>query len=88
MESLFQLNIPVQMISCTDTNGKITPMVFKFKDRSGEIITIKINQVKYAEYIYAGARFSCNAFINDVLKSFSLWYNFTSHDWRMNGLNL
>ncbi|MDE7176344.1 MAG: hypothetical protein K2O59_00845 [Lachnospiraceae bacterium] len=33
MESILCINIPVQMISCTDTDGKITPMRFRFKDK-------------------------------------------------------
>lgn len=35
MESILCIDTPVQMISCTDTNGKITPMRFRFQDRTG-----------------------------------------------------
>ena len=45
MESILCVDIPVQMISCTDTNGKITPMRFRFRDRNDEIITININKI-------------------------------------------
>ena len=41
MESILCVDIPVQMISCTDTNGKITPLRFRFKDKTGELIAIK-----------------------------------------------
>ena len=45
MESILCVDIPVQMISCTDTNGKITPMRFRFRDKTGELITITIDKV-------------------------------------------
>ena len=45
VESILCIDIPVQMISCTDTNGKITPMKFRFCDRNGEIVTINIDKV-------------------------------------------
>ena len=35
----------VQMIFCTDTNGRITPMRFRFRDRNDEIITVEIDSV-------------------------------------------
>ena len=45
MESILCIDTPVQMISCTDTNGKITPMRFRFRDRNGELITIHIVKI-------------------------------------------
>ena len=45
METILCIDTPVQMISCTDTNGKITPIRFRFRDRSGELITINIDKV-------------------------------------------
>lgn len=44
MESILCVDIPIQMISCTDTNGKITPIRFRFRDRNGELITINIEK--------------------------------------------
>lgn len=49
MESILCINIPVQMISCTDTDGKITPLLFRFRDNSGELITVQINHVLNSE---------------------------------------
>lgn len=49
MESILCINIPVQMISCTDTDGKITPLRFRFRDNSGELITVQINHVLNSE---------------------------------------
>lgn len=45
METILCIDTPVQMISCTDTNGKITPMWFHFRDRNGELVTIHIDRV-------------------------------------------
>ena len=42
VESILCVDIPVQMISCTDTNGKITPLIFRFKDKTGELISVTI----------------------------------------------
>ena len=39
-------NIPVQMIFVTDTDGKITPLKFKFKTDQDEIISYKIEDRK------------------------------------------
>ena len=45
MESILCVDIPVQMISCTDTNGKITPLRFRFKDNNGELVTVTVKDV-------------------------------------------
>ena len=61
MESILCVDIPVQMISCTDTNGKITPMRFRFRDKTGELITVTIDKVLSEEQYKnkVGASFSC-----------------------------
>ena len=45
MGSIICIDIPVQMISCTDTNSKITPMRFRFRDKNGEIIIVKVETI-------------------------------------------
>ena len=55
MESILCVDIPVQMISCTDTNGKITPMRFRFRDKTGELIicgTRKTFNLWYSYYAH------------------------------------
>lgn len=49
METILCIDTPVQMISCTDTDGKITPMRFRFRDRNGELITINIEKIVSAD---------------------------------------
>ena len=68
MESILCVDIPVQMIFCTDTNGRITPMRFRFRDRNDEIITVEIESVlsEDQDRNRTGANFNGNDFIVSV----------------------
>lgn len=90
LESILCVDIPVQMISCTDTNGKITPMRFRFRDKTGEIVTITIDKVlsQDQDRNRTGANFSCAAMIYGAKKTFSLWYNYSAHEWHLSRLHL
>lgn len=85
MESILCVDIPIQMISCTDTNGKITPIRFRFRDRNGELITINIEKIISTDQQHSslGANFVCTASIYGAQKTFRLRYNYHSHEWRM-----
>ncbi len=85
MESILCVDIPVQMISCTDTNGKITPMRFRFRDRNGELVTINIEKVISTDQQHSslGANFVCTASLYGIQKTFQLRYNYYAHEWRM-----
>lgn len=63
MESIICVDIPVQMISCTDTNGKITPMRFRFRDKNGKIITVEVEKIlsEDQDQNRVGANFTCSA---------------------------
>ena len=88
METILCIDTPVQMISCTDTNGKITPMRFRFRDRSGELITITIDEVISTDQKHGslGANFICKATLYGTQRTFRLRYNYYSHEWRMSGI--
>lgn len=88
MESILCISTPVQMISCTDTNGKITPMRFRFRDNTGELITVTIDKVLSEDQgnNRIGAHFSCSAILNGSRKTFTLWYNYFAHEWRLSRL--
>ncbi len=88
MESVLCVDIPVQMISRFDTNGKITPMRFRFRDRNGEIITIRIEKVLSSdqEHSSLGANFVCSAVLYGSQRTFQLRYNYYAHEWRMSGI--
>lgn len=90
VESILCVDIPVQMISCTDTNGKITPMRFRFRDKTGEVITVIIDEILSENQgdNRIGANFSCSATIYGSKKTFSLWYNYFAHEWRLSRLYL
>ena len=66
LESILCVDIPVQMISCTDTNGKITPMRFRFRDKTGELITVTIDKVlsEDQDRNRVGVNFSCAAMVH------------------------
>ena len=89
METILCIDTPVQMISCTDTNGKITPMRFRFRDRNGELVTIDIDRVLSTDQERGslGANFVCTA---SLLWSrsghYRLRYNYYAHEWRMAGI--
>lgn len=88
METILCIDTPVQMISCTDTNGKITPIRFRFRDRNGELITIHIDKVisTNQEHGSLGADFICTAFLYGRQRTFRLRYNYYAHAWRMAGM--
>ncbi len=88
MESILCVNIPVQMISCTDTNGKITPIRFRFRDKTGELITVTIDKVLSENQgsCRSGINFSCSAVLHGSRKTFTLWYNYFAHEWHLSRL--
>lgn len=90
IESILCVDIPVQMISCTDTDGKITPMRFRFRDKTGEIITVTIDKVlsEDQDRNRIGVNFSCAAVIHGSRKTFTLWYNYFAHEWHLARLHV
>ena len=90
MNSILCVDIPIQMISCTDTNGKITPMRFRFRDKNGEIITVTIDKIlsEDKDRNRVGAHFSCAAQIYGSQKTFWIRYNYFAHEWRLSHLTI
>ncbi len=88
LESILCVDMPVQMISCTDTNGKITPLRFRFRDRTGELITIIIDKVlsEDQDRNRVGIHFACAATLYGTQRTFRLWYNYFAHEWRLSRL--
>lgn len=85
LENILCANIPVQMISCTDTNGKVTPLRFRFRDKNGELVSVSIDKVLSDDQDRnkVGINFSCTARIYGVQKTFSLRYSYFAHEWRL-----
>ena len=90
MESILCIDMPVQMISCTDTNGKITPMRFRFRDKTGELISVTIDKIlsEDQDRNKVGVNFSCTANIWGTLKTFHLRYSYFSHEWRLSRMHV
>lgn len=88
MENILYVNIPVQMISCTDTTGKITPLRFRFQDKTGELITVTIDKVlsENQNKSQVGITFLCTAVIYGTAKTFALWYSYSTHEWHLSHL--
>lgn len=89
MESILCVNIPVQMISCTDTDGKITPLWFRFIDKTSELVTVTIDKVlaEDQDRNRTGINYTCTTTIHDTKKTFHLRYNYFSHEWRLTRLH-
>lgn len=85
MESMLHVNIPVQMIACTDTDGRITPIRFRFRDKTGELVTVTIDRVlsENQDRSSVGVTFSCAAVVYGRRKRFTLWYSYFAHDWHL-----
>lgn len=90
MESILCVDIPVQMISCTDTNGRITPIRFRFQDKNGEIVTVSVDKILSEEQDKnrIGANFTCVAPIYGTQKIFHLRYNYYAHEWHLSRLHV
>lgn len=90
LESILCIDIPVQMISCTDTDGKITPMRFRFRDKTGELISVSIDKVlsEDQDRNRVGVNFSCAASICGTQKIFRLRYSYFSHEWRLSRVHV
>lgn len=90
VESILCVNIPVQMISCTDTDGKITPIRFRFRDKGGELVTVTIEKVlsEDRDKNRVGVNFSCVATMYGVRKTFALRYNYFAHAWHLSCLHI
>lgn len=85
MNSILRTSIPVQMISCTDTDGKITPMRFRFKNIDGSIVSVTIDKILKRENLtrLIGIKYQCTAIIYGIEKGFTLQYNYSMHEWKM-----
>lgn len=90
LESILCVNIPVQMISCTDTNGKITPMRFRFRDKTGELVAVTIDKVlsEDQDRNRVGINYSCAATVFGSKKTFTLWYSYFAHEWHISHLHV
>lgn len=85
MESMLCIDIPIQMISCTDTDGKIIPLRFRFRDKTGELVTVTVDQIltEDQDSNRVGVNYTCTAIIYGTKKTFQLWYSYFAHKWSL-----
>ena len=79
------VNVPIQMISCCNTLGDMTPMRFRYEDDEHNIITVQVIDVlSFKEINFSGNTellYTCTANIYDMQHMFVLKYNIKSHRW-------
>ncbi len=85
MDSILCTNIPIQIISFTDTDGKITPMRFRFTDRDGSQVTVNIERIVSTDRKPRnfGTNYECAATVGGMQRRFSLYYSGLTGAWML-----
>ena len=82
-----QVNIPVQLLSVTDRDGKITPLWFKLETEEHEIKKYKIEDiVSRGEKNYVGIKekqFVCRIEQGGMCITLEMRYNTVTQKWRI-----
>lgn len=82
-----QVNIPVQLLSVTDRDGKITPLWFKLETEEHEIKKFKIKDiVSRGEKNYVGIKekqFVCRIAESGRNRTLEMRYNTATQKWRI-----
>lgn len=83
-------NIPVQMISVCDCDGRLRPIRFRFDDGEYGVRTVSIQKVLSAKEIqYVGIEafaFVCSAALEGSEKQFELKYTVRTHKWVLSNI--
>ncbi len=79
------MNIPVQMISVCDYDGRIRPIRFRFEDSEHCMRTVRIQEVvteKEIQYVGVEAfAYVCRACTEGSQKMYELRYSVRTHKW-------
>ncbi|MCI9298890.1 MAG: hypothetical protein HFI10_15825 [Lachnospiraceae bacterium] len=82
-----QVNIPVQIFSVTDRDGRITPLWFKLETTEHEIRKFRIEDiVSRGEKNFVGVKekqFVCRICQGEVKKTLEMRYNTATQRWRI-----
>ena len=80
-------NIPIQMMSLTDRDGRITPQWCRLETDDHEIMMCRIEQVvSRGEKKYVGVRekqFVCKIRMGEICKTLEMRYSVESQKWRI-----
>lgn len=52
---------PVAVLSCTETDGKITPLLFKYEEKDQTRVTVKVESIRARKSVKGGLSFTCVA---------------------------
>lgn len=82
-----QINIPIQMMTLTDRDGRMTPLWFRLETEEHEVKLCRIEQVvSRDEKKYVGVRekqFICKIRLGKVCKTLEMRYNVETQKWRI-----
>lgn len=82
-----QANIPIQMMSLTDRDGKMTPLWFRLETEDHEVRLYRIEQVvSRDEKKYVGVRekqFVCKIRLGNVSRTLEMRYSVETQKWRI-----
>ena len=81
------VNIPIQLLSITDRDGKITPLWFRLETEEHEIRKFRIEDViSRSEKNYVGIKekqFVCRIEQDGISKTLEMRYNTATQKWRI-----
>lgn len=82
-----QANIPIQMMSLTDCDGRMTPLWFRLETEEHEVKLYRIEQVvSRDEKKYVGVRekqFVCKIRLGNVSQTLEMRYSVETQRWRI-----
>ena len=82
-----QVNIPIQMVSLTDRDGRITPLWFRLETQDHQVRMYRIEQiVSRDEKKYVGVRekqFVCKITLGKSTKTLEMRYSVETQKWRI-----
>ncbi|MDE5937693.1 MAG: hypothetical protein K2H37_01250 [Lachnospiraceae bacterium] len=82
-----QANIPIQMMTLTDRDGRMTPLWFRLETEDHEVKQCRIEQVvSRDEKKYVGVRekqFVCKIRLGEVCKTLEMRYSVETQKWRI-----
>ncbi len=81
MNDNLHLHIPIQIISCTDTDGHVHPIRFRFSDENKELLTVPVDEV--VSYRTTATQLIINVYapIYNRRRLIEITYSYTSRNW-------
>ncbi len=83
MEKDMYLNLPIQLFAAIDRDGKVTPIKFRYQDKSGEIFTIHVDEVISYKATSVGININAYCELDDRRRLFLLSYSYYDHCWKI-----